>query len=182
MAETFFNHVVLGGTFDHLHKGHKALIDKAFAVGKKVTIGLTSEKLTKNKFLSQTIESYIERYKALKNYLSLKKFSDRCKILKIDDIFGSTLTDETIEAIVVSKNTLSGAQLINRERGKRKLPFLKIIIVPDVLGEDGELITSEKIRLGVIDREGGSYRLAVGRRLILPDHLRESLRKPLGEV
>lgn len=181
-----FAHVVLGGTFDHLHKGHKALIEKAFAVGKKVTIGLASEKLIKNKFLSQTIESYSARLNTLKKYFSLKKLSDRVKILKINDIFGSTLTDKTIEAIVVSQATYANALLINQRRLEKNLPPLKIIVVEDVLAEDKQVISSERIREGEIDREGHSYQLSVfdkrQRPLILPKFLKRRLRRPLGKV
>ena len=37
-----FKKVAVGGTFDELHSGHKALINKAFEVGEKVVIGLSS--------------------------------------------------------------------------------------------------------------------------------------------
>ncbi|TRZ53029.1 hypothetical protein D4R99_01610, partial [bacterium] len=60
-----WNHVVLGGTFDHFHKGHEALLTKAFEVGKKVTIGIATEKLYKNKFLSETIEPFEVRKKSV---------------------------------------------------------------------------------------------------------------------
>ncbi len=63
---------------------------------------------------------------------------------------------------------------------------MEIIVIPDVLGEDGELITSERIRLGVIDREGHNFQFSIfnfqKKPLILPQELRERLRRPLGTV
>ena len=42
-----FNAVLVGGTFDEFHKGHKALIMKAFEVGNRVILGLSSDHLAK---------------------------------------------------------------------------------------------------------------------------------------
>ncbi|ODS39487.1 MAG: hypothetical protein A7316_05430 [Candidatus Altiarchaeales archaeon WOR_SM1_86-2] len=38
-----FDKVVIGGTFNTLHRGHKAVLDTGFEVGKTVVIGLTSD-------------------------------------------------------------------------------------------------------------------------------------------
>ncbi|MEK6911713.1 MAG: adenylyltransferase/cytidyltransferase family protein, partial [Candidatus Thermoplasmatota archaeon] len=37
----------MGGTFDILHVGHKALLDAAFALGGEVFIGLTTDAMAR---------------------------------------------------------------------------------------------------------------------------------------
>ena len=182
-----YQHVILGGTFDHFHLGHKKLIDRALALGEKVTIGLAKKNLFENKILSQTIEPYSARKKSVRQYLQSYLCDDRLiDIIAISDIFGTTLTDESIDAIIVSRLTYKNALLINKLRKKRGMGEMKIVVVGDVLAEDGRLLTSERIRAGEVDRHGRSYALRVGRKgkkeLLLPENMREELRKPLGKV
>jgi len=61
------------------------------------------------------------------------------KFVQILDPFGPTITDDSITALVVSKETRSGGQAVNDEREKAGLPKLEIFEV-DVLesGEVGE--------------------------------------------
>ena len=61
---------------------------------------------------------------------------------------------------------------------------LKVIVVPWVRGEDGQVISSERIRYGEIDRKGKNYYkvLTDTKCWILPKLLRPALREPLGEV
>ena len=61
---------------------------------------------------------------------------------------------------------------------------LKVIVVPWVRGTDGQVISSERIRYGEIDRRGKNYYkvLTDRKRWILPISLRPTLREPLGDV
>jgi pantetheine-phosphate adenylyltransferase len=43
-----FKVAAVGGTFDELHKGHRALLMKAFEVGEKVLIGLCLDEFVKS--------------------------------------------------------------------------------------------------------------------------------------
>ena len=46
-VKTKFETVVVGGTFDEFHKGHRVLLTKAFEIGKRVLIGLCTDEFVK---------------------------------------------------------------------------------------------------------------------------------------
>lgn len=140
-----FKKVAVGGTFDLLHKGHRALIEKAFELGKYVIVGLTS-----NEMLQKRAERFSKRKKALQNFLK----SENYKIVKLNDAYGPATSDSEIDAIVVSEETKARAAEINEIRKKRGLPPLEIAVIPFVLAEDGKPISTTRIRAGEIDREG----------------------------
>jgi pantetheine-phosphate adenylyltransferase len=180
-----FNNIVLGGTFDHFHKGHEALISKAFEVGKKVQLGIADKELYKNKFLSETIESFIVRKKSVSEFLKKKSWLSRAKIITFSHFTGGADKEKNIEAIVVSKETYQNAFKINQLREKNKLTKLKIIMIEDILAEDGKIISSARIRAGEIDREGKKYQISnikYQKEITMPESLRKILQKPLGKI
>ena len=133
--------VVLGGTFDVLHKGHKALLKKAFSLG-KLTIGLTSNTMAR-KLKKRKIESFSQRKKELENFIK-KEFSKKVKIIKIEDKFGPTLKED-FDYIVVSPGTYKTAVLINKGRKKRKKKPIKIIKIKFVLDKGDKPLSSTKL-------------------------------------
>lgn len=179
-----FKHIILGGTFDHFHKGHIAFLDFALKQADRLSIGIAKENLYKGKVLWQSIESYRIREKSVQDYLAKKKSIDRAKLIPITTVYGTSLTDTSIEAIIATKQTISGAKKVNEARKMKNLRPLKIILAPFVRDETGEIISSERIRAGEIDRSGYVYAnfFREGRKLTLPDNLREKLRVPLGQV
>lgn len=173
-----FQHVVCGGTFDHFHLGHKKLLDECIRQGKKVTVGITTRAMTRHKAYHFSIQPYITRVK------NVQKRYPSAKILKLADIFGSTLQDSSIDAICVTKDTYSGAELINTKREEAGMKPLSIIIVPFIFDQNNEKIASERIRQGVQDWQGSRYDtyLFSKEKLHLPNSLKAVLRKPLGRV
>lgn len=177
-----FNHIVCGGTFDHLHKGHKQLLKACFSQGKRITIGITSRAMVRHKPYLNSIESYAVRYTNI-----LRFAADNAKsvsIITLNDVYGSTLTDTTIDAIYVTRDTLHGAHLINDKRIQTGMKPLTIITIPFAYDDNGDKISSERIRQGLVERDGVSYyQFLISRNILLmPDSLKEVLRKPLGRV
>jgi len=150
-----YRKIAAGGTFDKLHLGHKALLKKAFSLGEKVVIGLSSEKLVKK--MKKEAESFEVRRKALINFLDKERVNDY-KIVELDNEYGPTATDKSIEAIAVTEETLSRAFEINEIREKKNLKPLDIISIPLVLAENGMPVSTTRIKRGEIDREGRAWK------------------------
>ena len=174
-----FNHVVCGGTFDHLHAGHRKLLDTCVRSGKKLTVGITSDAMISAKAYAYAIESYTTRRIHLRRHLP-----KGVQVIKLNGIFGSTLTDESIDAIGVTDETMQGALRINKEREKIGMKPLYIINVDFVQADDGTKISSERIRKGEISSEGISYyNYLISKEIrYLPNSLVRHLRMPLGRV
>ncbi len=167
-----YHHVVAGGTFDALHRGHREFLSRAFASGERVTIGLTSDAYVRRFKQQTTIRSFGERKKTLVDWCKTQGVENRVNIVAIDNIYGPAILGD-FDAIVATSETRANAIDINTVRKERGLPELAIIDVPMVPAEDDKPISSTRVRNGEIDREG---------HLILPDALRPELQKPLGKL
>lgn len=150
-----FNLVAVGGTFDRLHKGHKALLRVALSIGRKVVVGVTSDEMVSKSKADQEVNSFEVRVKRLKTWIEEEKSEDvHYDITRIDDVYGTSISEEELEAIVVSEETLYRALEINRIRVEKGLRPLVIVVVPMVLAYDGKPISSSRIRRGEINEEG----------------------------
>jgi len=149
-----FRVVGVGGTFDELHKGHRALLEKAFEVGDLVWIGLSTDEFARNLQKEHEIASYEDRMRELKCFLEKRGFSSRAKITPLGDPYGPAVTSKEIQAIVVSRETEPGAHRINLLRRKNGLPPLEVIVIDMVPAENHVPISTTRIRRGEIDREG----------------------------
>ena len=145
-----YKKVVIGGTFDVLHKGHEALLRRAFKLG-ETTIGLTSNKMAEI-MKKRKVRDFQLRKKRLENFIK-KELTGKYKIIKIEDKFGPTLKED-FDYIVVSPATYKTAILINKERKKRNKKPIKIIKIRFVLAEDGKPISATKILKGEMDKRG----------------------------
>ena len=149
-----FEKVAVGGTFDELHKGHKTLLDKAFEVGNKVVIGLSSDEFVSRMGKPHETASYNERHKELDVYLKQSGLAKRAEVVPLNDPFGLTISGKDLDALIVSKETQRTAEKINEKRQSSKLPPLEIIAVNMVPAENHVPISTTRIRTGEIDRNG----------------------------
>jgi len=145
--------VCVGGTFDPLHKGHKALLKKAFQVAGangSVFIGVTSERMTKKK---GKITSFDKRKKSIEEFLSNENLLGQTTIQPLSDKYGPSISGD-FDAIVVSPEAKPTAVEINQKRRQTGKKPLQIVVVPFVLAKDGRPINSTRIRNGEIDENG----------------------------
>ncbi|MGE5555120.1 MAG: phosphopantetheine adenylyltransferase [Methanocella sp.] len=149
-----FRKVAVGGTFDQLHKGHKALLSKAFEVGDRVAIGVTSDSFVSKLDKKHRTASFEDRKRELRAYLTEQGLMDRAEIVPLDNSFGLTITSPDLDAIVVSQETERIAKIINCKRENSGKPPLQVIVVTMVPAENHCPISTTRIRRGEIDRNG----------------------------
>lgn len=136
----------MGGTFDHLHPGHKYLIQTGLTFSKKLVIGLTSDNLLKDKKFSSKIEPYQVRKHNLLDFISSMSFLDRVEIIELNDPFGPPIHEPEYEGIIVSQETYPGALKINKVRVEKGFKPLLIIVIPMIKDMDNNIINSTTIR------------------------------------
>jgi pantetheine-phosphate adenylyltransferase len=180
--------VVCGGTFDHFHKGHEELLNRCLTSSRRVLIGITSDNYVKKSKSTaiefEQIESFKNRKQSVLDFLNNKRF-ENFEILEINDLFGSTLSQELeIKVIVVSQESKKGAEIINQKRHELDLDPLEISIIPWITSEEGNHISSARIRNGEINRNGKVYvkKLWLDNDLKLTEDLRKEFQIPIGEL
>ena len=148
MNDKKYNKVAVGGTFDKFHDGHKKLLSTAFELGNQIEIGVTSDEFGG---LKGDIDPCKERISNLKLFFEDKS---NFNVVPLEDPFGTTIYETDFDAIVVSEETEPNAVKINEIRASKDMNPLDIVIVSFVLAEDGNPISSTRIRRGEINKNG----------------------------
>ena len=126
-----YSDVVLGGTFDHLHIGHKILLTLAGLLSThSLVIGLTADDMLRTKKFAAHIESWPMRYQNVLTFLSLVTSSQvEVDMVPLHDMYGPSGDRATLKALVVSEETIKGGPLVNAKRKENGLAELDIIVV-----------------------------------------------------
>jgi len=148
-----FGIVAMGGTFDIIHKGHIELLNKAFSISSHVIIGLTGDNLA-NKMGKKITHNYSKRYEKLNTVIHKNFPNSSYSISKLENDFGPAAIEGKLDALVVSEETRYKGDILNKLRKEKKLPTVKIVIVPMKLAEDGGRISTTRIKNSEIDIEG----------------------------
>lgn len=145
--------VATGGTFDVIHRGHLALLQKAFEVSESVIIGVTSDKFAAERG-KKIVNNYGTRTSGLSKLLDSMFKNQKYQIKELNEDFGPALYTNNVEALIASKETGHKGTLLNKLRGEKGLRPVDVVTVDLVLAKDGKRISSTRIRGGEIDPEG----------------------------
>jgi cytidyltransferase-like protein len=146
--------VAMGGTFDSLHRGHRKLLKQAFAIGRRVMIGITSDEFGRTLHKPHKLDPYATRKREVERLLARWGVLSRARIVPLEDRYGPTVRASGIQALVVSRRTLKTAYEINSKRRANGLKPLVIDPIDLINAQDKRPISSTRIRRGRIDREG----------------------------
>ena len=117
--------VLLGGTFDHLHNGHRKLLSLAVGIcATRMIVGVTAEQMLTNKLHAELLEPLETRKRAVRAYIAFLNPTIVADVVTIHDPFGPAIVIPEAAAMVASTETLAGAAKINSIRATRGLPKL----------------------------------------------------------
>ncbi|XP_055604599.1 bifunctional coenzyme A synthase [Uranotaenia lowii] len=138
-----FNNVVLGGTFDRLHAGHKVLLTQAVLLAKqRLVVGVTDETMIQSKKLWELILPVEQRIAEVRDFLESIDHTLQYEVVPISDPFGPTATDPNMDLIVVSTETARGGAKVNELRGKNGLNQLAVHTI-DLLDDESTVDDKE---------------------------------------
>jgi pantetheine-phosphate adenylyltransferase len=160
---------ILGGTFTPVHSGHRALLHKAFQTASHdgggdghVVVGLTAtalaERTRSDPSHAELIGPFDERRRRLSAELDRigEAYTASHEVIRLEDTLGPAATREDVDALVVSPEAKAQrrAHELNRRRADDGRRPLEVHTPPFVVAEDGDRISSTRIRDGEIDGYG----------------------------
>ena len=95
-----FDHVVMGGTFDHMHPGHRQLLTMAsLTCGTKgrLVVGVTSDAMLRKKKFRELIESVEARVQGVEHFLTTVNPEIEVEVHVINDPGGPSIVDPLLQ-------------------------------------------------------------------------------------
>lgn len=146
--QPLYTYVAVGGTFDHLHAGHKLLLSTALLhTTERLRVGVTGTELLTQKKHKEAMQSIAKRMEGVRTFLTKIRHDVALEIETIHDMCGGTDTIAAIEALAVSPDTQKSLQLINEIRAQNGgLPPMALISIPYIQSADGTVLSSTALR------------------------------------
>ncbi len=150
----------VAGTFNVLHDGHKALLERAFSLSDHVRIGITTDRMASA--ARTRINPYYLREKAVEEYL--RSMNREAEIFPIDDMYGPKDRMIDVDVLVVSEETFDNGRKVVEWRSGISDKVLELSVVSLVKRKDGNKISSTDIMDGICSRDGSidAVDIAVG--------------------
>ncbi|WP_435345625.1 pantetheine-phosphate adenylyltransferase [Haloarchaeobius sp. HRN-SO-5] len=145
----------VAGTFGPIHDGHRSLLETALDVGSDgVVVGLTSDEFA-TASRDREVPGFTERVTALRRELdALDRWGREVEVREIAAEHDFAATDETLDALVVSRETAEEVPDLNEVRRENGLEPLVAVVVPLVRAHDGDRLSSTRVVAGEVDEHG----------------------------
>tara|TARA_B100000902_G_scaffold16583_2_gene19930 strand:+ start:6829 stop:7836 length:1008 start_codon:yes stop_codon:yes gene_type:complete len=171
---------LLGGTFDRLHNGHRALILGTASECDHLQIHVASDLMANKKEMNiQDIETRLNQLEEM-----IVEESLNASLHILHDGYGPAVSLDPCSVIGCTEETFPSCQEINQLRMKNGLSSLRIVIINHVLDEEGEILSSSRIRSGIVDQTG-KYWIKSSEMMvehIMPEILDDELKQPMGKL
>lgn len=139
-----YDYVATGGTFDHLHAGHRVLLSTACALcSKELTIGITTSSMLLSKSHADLIDDFSTRQAKCTQFVRSMFPAISIDIHELVDAYGPAVTKPELQALIVSSETVLGGFRINGIRRERGMTPLDIVVLQR---RDAVLLSSSFIR------------------------------------
>lgn len=146
------DHVIVGGTWDRFHIGHRYILLAAFEHGEHVDVGIASDAMVREKLGTDDFAPFGARKRQVRDFLDRFGLESWVRTIQIEDFRGNAVEDG--DALMVTTDTRDNAERINEERREAGREPLDLIHVDRVTDDDGEVVSSTRLRRGIIDRDG----------------------------
>lgn len=172
---------LVGGTFEFFHIGHQKLIETGLLFCKNLEIWVVSDNIAQQK--DPRIQSWQKRCDNIKSHLS-ESDNSRVSFHELVDEFGAASYHVDAKAIFCTNETIGNCVKINKIRVLNNLDELAIVEVPHVYSRDGKVISSTRIRNGVIDIYGNNWfdKISFGSDIHITKEAETLLKEPFGTL
>lgn len=176
-----FNRCLMGGTFDRLHAGHRLLLKAAVRAAQHVEVHITSDEMADQK--SVNMQSFETRRDEVLNWAD-RHAPRQVSVHELTDVHGPAPHHPDADSIVATPETKGECERINLKRIEHGLAPLHIVEVAHLRDVDGAIISSTRIRNGLVDPEGHPWMAEAWKQAVLRMHPRAEpeLKSPMGTL
>ena len=131
--------VAVGGTFDHLHAGHRLLLAAtAFVAKEKIFVGIAGDDLLKKKKHAELLETFDQRSHHVVEFLQTSRPDLEVDVSTLSNAPPKAATIAEITGLVVSEETLPGAQQLQQMRRDHGIEEPLHLIITGLIGGNTE--------------------------------------------
>ena len=105
-----------------------------------MVVGVTHDCMLAHKANAHLIQPFDERCHAVRDFISSMNPALELDIVAIKDIYGPTVSDPSLNAIVVSSETAPNAEKLNEERVRRRMHPMAVISLARVSAVSSSVI------------------------------------------